>query len=124
MVKREERGPAGQVHDGAKCHDACEEMRVFGQRDGERDELGDVLCRLDGFRGVNVVSLAGGDGVVWCAGGDVSGDGGVELRELTVEEHGGTEGVLVGLRREEGGSTLRLSCVLGRGSRRGGPRCL
>ena len=67
------------MHDRGECHDAGEEVGVFGERDGKRDELGDVLGGLDCFHRVHVVGLARDDWLVWCTGCHVLRDAGVQL---------------------------------------------
>lgn len=54
-------------------------MGVFDQRNGERNQFGDVLGGLHHFCGVDVVAFARDDGFVGGAGGYVFCYAGVEL---------------------------------------------
>jgi hypothetical protein len=58
--EREERCPAREMDDRRAGDDACEEVRVFLERSGKRDELGDGAGGVYCFGGVDVQLLPAG----------------------------------------------------------------
>ena len=77
------------MHDGAEGDGAGEEGGVFCEHDGQSDEVGELVCGLDGFGGVNVVGGDGGGVVFWAGAGGFLFDGGKdEVGAGTVEVDG------------------------------------